>query len=60
MFVKHGVDGFFVEYTLDSYRWFTDIGNYSILDFSHPLHALESKDLNLDTIKKCIVNRYLG
>jgi len=60
MFIKNGVDGFFVEFTKDSFRWFTDIGNYSTLDFSHPLHTLESKDLNLEMLKKCIANRYLG
>ena len=59
MFITHGVDGFFVEFPKDSYRWFTELGNYSTLNFEHPLHTLQSKDLNLEIIEKCIADRYL-
>ena len=57
MFVKQACDGFFVEFPEDSYKWFTKLGNYSSLNFEHLEHSLESKDLNLEIIKSCIVDR---
>ena len=57
MFVAHGVDGFFVEFPADSYRWFTDLGLHSALNFDHPQHKLEAKDVNLEITKTCIADR---
>ena len=39
-------------------RWFTDLGNRSSLNFEHPEHKLEAKDINLEIIKVCIADRY--
>ena len=47
-----------MEFPIDSYRWFNDLGNQSTLDFEHPLHTLESKDLNLEITKTCIADKY--
>ena len=58
MFVKQACDGFFVEFPANSYRWFTELGNYSTLNYEHLEHNLESKDLNLEIAKSCIANRH--
>jgi len=58
MFVKQACDGFFVEFPADSYRWFTELGNHSTLNYEHLEHRLESKDLNLEIIKSCKADRY--
>ena len=60
MYITQGVDGLFVEFPIDSERWFTDLGNHSTLDFDkHPGHfGLESKDINLETTKTCIADQY--
>jgi len=58
LYVVKGCDGFFAEFPIDTYRWFEDLGNHSTLDFEHPAHDLESKDLNLEVLKKCIADRY--
>jgi hypothetical protein len=58
MYLKMGSDGLFVEFPADSYRWFTENGSMSTLDFDHPDHKLESKDLILEMTKTCIGDRH--
>lgn len=60
MYVTGGVDGLFVEFPFDSERWFTALGNHSTLNFDkHPDHyGLESKDINLESTKKCMTDRF--
>lgn len=62
MFVIMGIDGYFAEYPVDTYRWFTDLGNRSTLDYYHPEHrvmnVLELPDLNAEVYKVCKCDRY--
>ena len=56
--VVKGCDGFFFDFPIETFKWFEDLGNHSTLDFEHPSHNLEYKDLNLEVLKKCITDRY--
>ena len=58
MLLDKGVDGFFVEYPQNSYKWFTDQGSSSILKIQNPSHILEAEDINLEMTKVCIADRY--
>ena len=62
MFVVKGIDGYFAEYPIDTYRWFTDLGNRSTLNFEHPEHkqrnVLELPDLNAEIYSVCKCDRY--
>ena len=62
MFIIKGIDGYFAEYPIDTYRWFTDLGNRSTLDYYHPEHlsrnVLEEPDLNIEVYKVCKCDRY--